>query len=467
MNFFKIKSIEQFRAEDDQSAKTLNRCLGPLDLILLGVGAIIGTGIFVLTGVTAATATGPAVVISFIISGVVCTFVALCYSELSSKIGGCGSAYGYSYAVFGQGIGFLVAWMLILEYLIATTAVSVGWSGYLINVLNNIGMPLPESLTVGYFSNPEKGIINLPASLILLILMGLLLVGVRQSATLNTVLVAIKVFAVIVFIGVAMFNIQPSNWSPFIPYGWFSTTADGHTVGIIAGASLVFFAYVGFDAVSTAAEESKNPARDVPIGIIGSLVFCTLIYIVVSGLMTGIVSYKELNVSSPASHALTQIGFKGASALVGTAVIAGLTSVMLVLYYALTRILFALSRDTLIPSFFSSVNSKTKTPTRIIIATGITMSFIAGELPFNTLVEIVNIGTLSAFIFVCLAVPVARKRYPQYISKIVIPGGLIIPILGALSCFGLILALPTHTISMFALWMLVGVLVYVLYSSRQ
>ena len=449
--------------DQHESKDGLKKCLNAVDLTLLGIGAIIGTGIFVLSGVTAATAAGPGVAISFIISGVVCTLAALCYAELSSKIGGSGSAYGYSYATFGEFIGFLVAWMLILEYGIATAAVAVGWSGYFYDFFSSIGYPLPEQFSSGPFTK-IGAIINLPAFLVILGLTYLLILGAKQSATLNAALVAIKVFAVIVFIVVAAFNIAPENWSPYLPYGWFDVLPDGSTVGVIAGASLVFFAYVGFDAVSTAAEESENPGRDVPIGIMASLIFCAITYVIVSMLMTGIVPYSELNVESPASHALNLIGFNITSAVISTAVVAGLVSVMLVLFYGLTRVLFALARDGLLPSALSKVSPRTKTPARTITAAGVVMALLAGFLPFGRLVEIVNIGTLAAFVFVCLAVILMRVKYPEVKGGFEIPGKLTIPILGALSCFGLILSLPQHTIGIFAAWMLVGLIIYFAYS---
>lgn len=442
----------------------LNRCLSAWDLTFLGVGAIIGTGIFVLTGVAAATQAGPAVVLSFVVAGIACAFAALCYAELASSVGGCGSAYGYSYAAFGEFIAWIIGWDLVLEYGVSVAAVANGWSGYFNNALTAVGFGLPEYLTKG----PEVGgLINLPASAIILILMGLLIAGVKQSARLNAGMVFVKLLAIAVFIGVAVFNINPENWSPFMPFGWFDHLPDGKTVGVLAGASLVFFAYVGFDAVSTAVEEAKNPQHDVPIGIIGSLIFCTIIYIVVSGLLTGLVPYTELNVSSPVAHALQLIGVNWASALVATGVIAGLTTVMLVLYYGLTRILMAMSRDRLLPGLFSQINPKTQTPVKNTVICGVIMSVMAGVIPLGVLAELVNIGTLAAFVLVSGGVIVLRLRHPEMPRPFKVPFGLALPVLGVLSCGALIAFLPFATHMRFVLWLAAGLVIYFLYSCRR
>ena len=322
---FRTKAIT---TKHDHAMHHLKACLSKWDLTFLGVGAIIGTGIFVLTGIAAATQSGPAVVLSFVVAGFACAFAALSYAELASAVGGCGSAYGYSYAAFGELVAWIIGWDLLLEYAISVAAVANGWAGYFNNALSALGIGLPDALTKA----PKLGgIVNLPASMIILLLMGLLIAGVKHSAKINNIMVCIKLVTITVFIALAMFNVNPENWHPFMPFGWFQTLPDGKTVGVFAGASIVFFAYVGFDAVSTAAEEAEHPQRDVPFGIVVSLVFCTLIYILVSALLTGVVHYDELNVASPVAHALKLLGFNWASALVATGVIAGLTTVMLVL----------------------------------------------------------------------------------------------------------------------------------------
>lgn len=457
MQIFRTKTPNH----DEVHKAGLKRCLSAFDLTFLGIGAIIGTGIFVLTGVAAATQAGPAVVISFIVSGIACAFAALAYSELASAVGGCGSAYGYSYAAFGELVAWIIGWDLILEYAVSTAAVANGWSGYFSNALTALGIPLPPALT---HAPSLGGIVNLPAAGIVLVLMGLLIIGVRQSAKSNTAMVFVKLLTILVFVSVAVTKVDFANWEPFMPFGWTGTSPEGKPTGVLAGAAMVFFAYVGFDAVSTAAEEAKNPQRDVPIGIIASLVFCTLVYIVVSGLLTSIVSYKELNVSSPVAHALQLLGFNWASALVATGVIAGLTTVMLVLYYALTRVFFAMSRDGLLSPFFAEVHPRTQTPVRVITLCGIIISLFAGFIPLGELAELVNIGTLAAFVLVCLGVIVLRIRQPELKRPFKNPLNPVFPLLGMLSCGTLMAFLPMITWLRFAVWMVIGIIIYFSYS---
>jgi APA family basic amino acid/polyamine antiporter len=460
LQIFRTKNI----TPDDFVGSGLKRCLSALDLTFLGIGAIIGTGIFVLTGIAAATQSGPAVVLSFVIAGVACAFAALAYAELASAVGGCGSAYGYSYAAFGELLAWIIGWDLLLEYGISVAAVANGWSGYFNNALTAIGIPLPAVLTK---APSLGGIINLPASVIILLLMGLLIMGVKQSARTNNAMVFVKLITIAVFVGIAVFNVNPENWHPFMPFGWFDTLPDGKTTGVLAGASMVFFAYVGFDAVSTAAEETANPQRDVPIGLVSSLAICTVIYIVVSGLLTGVAHYTDLNVSSPVAHALQLIGFNWASALVSTGVIAGLTTVMLVLYYGLTRIIFAMSRDGLLSPFFASVNVKTHTPTRVIVLCGVIMSIIAGLVPLGELAELVNIGTLAAFVLVCLGVLVLRITRPELKRPFRTPFSPLFPLLGMLSCGALMAFLPGITWLRFMVWLIIGLIVYFTYSMHH
>lgn len=460
LQIFRTKQVQPY----DESEQSLNRCLSAWDLTFLGVGAIIGTGIFVLTGIAAATQAGPAVVLSFVIAGLACVFAALSYAELSAAVGGCGSAYGYTYAAFGELFAFIIGWDLLLEYGIAVAAVANGWASYLNKALTAIDIPLPEALTKA----PKLGgIINLPASLIILILMALLIIGVKQSAKANNAMVCVKLITISIFIGVAVFNVHPENWHPFMPFGWFQTLPDGKTTGVLAGASMVFFAYVGFDAVSTAAEEAKNPQKDLPFGIITSLVFCTVVYILVAGLLTGVVHYSQLNVESPVAHALNLIGFNWASALISTGVIAGLTTVMLVLYYGLTRIVFAMSRDGLLSAFFSQVNPTTQTPVRIIVLCGLIISLIAGLMPLGDLAELVNIGTLAAFAFVCVGVIILRITQPDLPRPFRSPFSPLFPVLGMLSCGGLMLFLPTLTWLRFVIWLVIGLIVYFTYSMHN
>ena len=489
-----MKQLTRKKFPTDLTTKDLTKCLTAWDLTLMGIGAIIGTGIFVLTWQAAATQAGPAGILSFVVAGIACAFAALAYAELAASVGGCGSAYGYSYAAFGEFIAWIIGWDLILEYAVSVEAVANGWSGYFKDALKSIGLGIPEMFTKGPLAMlsldkltdaqkllPENScdfsffgcyhvtgnIMNVPAAGIILILMGLLITGVKQSARLNAGMVFIKLLTITVFIGVALFHINPGNWSDFMPFGWFSTAADGTTHGIFAGASVVFFAYVGFDAVSTAVEESKNPQRDAPIGIIGSLVFCTVIYIIVSGLLTLIVPYKQLNGSSPVADALALIGVDWASGLVATGVIAGLTTVMLVLYYGLTRILLSMAGDGLLPKFFSKVDKKSHTPVKNTVICGIVMAVMAGMIPLDVLAELVNIGTLAAFVLVCGGVIMLRKTKPKMARPFKMPFGIVLPVMGIFSCGALILFLPMVTQLRFIVWLAVGLLIYFTYSMKN
>ena len=442
----------------------LRRCLTAFDLIFLGIGAIIGTGIFVLTGIAAATQAGPAVVLSFVIAGLTCGLAALAYAELAAGVGGAGSAYSYSYVAFGEVVAWIIGWDLILEYGVATAAVANGWSGYFNTALSAVGLGLPASLT----SAPAAGgLFNLPAAAIVAILALLLAAGAKQSSRANAFMVFVKLLTIAVFIGVAAFHIDPAHWHPFAPFGWAGTGADGKPVGILAGAAIVFFAYIGFDAVSTAVEEARDPQRDAPIGIVGSLLVCTLIYIAVSGLLTGIVPYSQLNVSSPVAHALHLIGVEWASALVAAGVIAGLTTVMLVLYYGLTRVIFAMSRDGLLPPFFARVSDRTRSPVRVIAACGIIIGSTAGLVPLGELAELVNIGTLAAFVLVCLGVVTLRVTHRDLHRPFRTPLSPWLPLLGAASCALLMVNLPAITWIRFGLWLLIGLVIYFAYSLRH
>jgi APA family basic amino acid/polyamine antiporter len=460
LQIFRTKRVEAEQASD----LGLKRCLSKWDLSFLGIGAIIGTGIFVLTGIAAATQSGPAVVLSFIIAGFACTFAALSYAELAAAVGGCGSAYGYSYAAFGELVAWIIGWDLLLEYGISVAAVANGWAGYFNNALTAIGLALPESLTKA----PKLGgLINLPAFMIILVLMVLLIIGVKQSAKANNAMVFVKLITIAVFVSVAVFNVNPANWHPFMPFGWFETLPDGKTTGVLAGASIVFFAYVGFDAVSTAAEEARDPQRDLPFGIVSSLAFCTVVYILVSGLLTGVVPYTDLNVSSPVAHALELIGVNWASALISTGVISGLTTVMLVLYYGLTRIIFAMSRDGLLSPFFCTVNPATQTPVRVIVICGVIMALIAGFMPLGDLAELVNIGTLAAFVIVCFGVIVLRITQPEIKRPFRTPFSPLFPVLGMISCAALMAFLPALTWLRFFVWLVLGLIIYFGYSKHH
>jgi APA family basic amino acid/polyamine antiporter len=433
----------------------LRRVLGPVDLTLLGIGAIIGAGIFVLTGVAAATKAGPAITLSYVVAGFACAFSALAYAELAAAIGGCGSAYGYAYAGLGELIAWIIGWDLILEYGVATSAVAIGWSGYASNALAAVGLPLPDVLLR---APAEGGFMNLPAAAIVLVLAVLLSVGVRESVRFNAVMVLVKLLAIAIFVGVALFNVHPANWSPYMPFGWG---------GVVGGAALIFFAYIGFDAVSTAAEEARNPQRDLPIGILASLAVCTVIYMVVAALLTGVAPYTTLNSASPVADVLLGLGYDWAAALVSAGAIAGLTTVMLVLYYGLTRIFLAMSRDGLLPPVFAHVSPRTHTPVRVIVVAGLIMVAVAGFTPIGQVAELVNIGTLAAFLLVCIGVVSLRYTHPDLPRPFRTPASPLVPALGGLFCLYLMLSLPAVTWVRFGIWLAAGLVVYFVYSRRN
>ena len=451
MDLFRKKDI----AESLDNESHLTRCLTVFDLTFLGVGAIIGAGIFILTGIVAATYAGPAIILSYVVAGFACAFAALSYAELSAAIGGCGSAYGYAYAGFGELIAWIVGWDLLLEYAISVSAVSVGWSGYANDFLLSMKIHIPKYFLHGPL---DGGILNLSAFTIIAALTGLLIVGVKSSTRFNNTMVMIKLSVIVLFIAIASTNVRLENWSSFMPFGWN---------GVMKGASVIFFAYIGFDAVSTAAEEAINPQRDLPRGIIGSLIICTVLYIVVSGLLTAIAYYPTLNDSSPISHSLLVLGYKTAAGLIGVGAVAGLTTVMLVLFYGLTRIFLAMSRDGLLPRFFSKTNEHTKTPVRIILLCGILMASLSAMVPIGDLAELVNIGTLFAFIVVCSGVLYLRRTKPEMPRPFKTPGMPLVPILGIISCLYLIFNLPWITMIRFAIWMFIGLIIFFVFSQRN
>lgn len=453
----KRNSLFRTKPLDHPSSQNLGlrRCLSAFDLTLLGIGAIIGAGIFVLTGIAAATRAGPGIVLSYAFSGLACTFTALAYAELASSIGGCGSAYGYALAGIGELIAWIIGWDLLLEYGMSCSTVAIGWSGYMHNALSAVGINIPDYLMKNPF---EGGILNLPAALIILLIMSLLIVGIRESAKVNMWVVFIKLAAIGLFIAIAGSHFNLHNWQPFLPFGW---------TGVIQGAALIFFAYIGFDAVSTAAEETKDPERNLPLGIILSLGICTLIFMIVSGLLTGIAKYGTLNVSSPVAKSLIDLGFHTAAGFIAVGAIAGLTTVILVMYYGFTRIFLAISRDGLLPSPLARINPKTQTPVRIITLVGIIMSLVAGFVPIHNLAELVNIGTLAAFVLVCLGVIILRRTHPELPRPFKTPWTPLIPALGMIFCFYLMLNLPGITWLAFFIWMAIGLLIYFLYSRKH
>lgn len=451
-SLFRTQSMERAKAHHNELAK----CLGAFDLTLLGIGAIIGAGIFVLTGIAAATQAGPGVVLSYALAGLACAFCALAYAELASSIGGSGSAYGYAMVGLGEIIAWIIGWDLLLEYGVATATIAIGWSGYMNNAFLAMGFSLPELLLNGPF---EGGIVNLPAVMIVALISILLCFGVRESARLNKIIVFIKLAAIMLFVILAAFYFRPDeNWQPFLPFG---------AIGIVNGAALIFFAYIGFDAVSTAAEETIHPERNLPIGILASLAICTVIYMLVSAFLTGAVSYSELDVSSPISYALLKMGYHFGSLIVSVGAIAGLTSTILVMYYGLTRVFFAMARDGFFSPTLSHVNAKTKTPMRIVIVTGILIALAAGFAPIHGVAELANIGTLAAFAVVCLGVIILRYTHPHLPRPFKTPFSPLIPLLGVGLCVYLMLHLQAVTWWGFLSWTLLGLILYFSYGRKR
>jgi APA family basic amino acid/polyamine antiporter len=450
MNLFRKKSIQDLIQAAGQKDVVLKKDLGAFDLSMLGIGAIIGTGIFVLTGVAAAEHAGPALILSFVLSGLACVFAALCYAEFASTVPVSGSAYTYSYATFGEIIAWILGWDLILEYGLASSAVASGWSGYLQGLLAGFGLHFPKALTSAY--DPANGtFIDVPAILIVLIITLLLTQGVKKSARFNTIMVIIKLAVVLLFIGVGAWYVKPENWTPFMPFG-FS--------GVTAGAATVFFAYIGFDAVSTAAEEVKNPQKNMPIGIIASLLVCTVLYIIVSGILTGIVPYQELGVKNPVAFALNYIHQDWVAGFISLGAIAGITTVLLVMLYGQSRLFYAISRDGLLPKVFSKVDKKKQTPLVNSWITCLLVSIFAGLIPLNKLAELTNIGTLFAFMTVAVGILYLRKNKQAPKTGFRVPFVPYIPILAFVFCGYLALQLPKTTWISFGVWLVIGLIVY-------
>jgi len=454
----RTKSIEQLVGDAEHGGKALKRTLTALDLTLLGIGAIIGTGIFVLTGTAAANQAGPGIVLSYVIAGLACGFAALCYAEFASMIPISGSAYTYAYATLGEIFAWMIGWDLILEYAVGSMTVAVGWSGYFQRILAGFGIHLPAWMSASPDATAGT-LVNLPAILIVLFIMVLLVVGVRESARFNAAMVAVKLAAVAFFIVVGFSYVEPANWTPFMPYG-FS--------GVMTGAAVVFFAYIGFDAVSTTAEEAKNPSRDLPIGIISSLVICTLLYLIVSGILTGIIPVVQFKsdmqfLNAPVGYALAVIHKDWAAGLVSAGAVAGITSVLLVMLMSQPRIFFAMSRDRLLPPGVSKVHPKFRTPYITTIITCAIVAAVAGFVPINILGEMTSIGTLFAFVVVSLAVIVLRIKRPEARRPFRVAGGHIIPVLGVLSCLYLMVSLSVMTWVRFLDWLDIGMIIYWFY----
>jgi APA family basic amino acid/polyamine antiporter len=476
MGLMSKKSIAllQTEASGEAHGVTLKRALTGTNLVLLGIGAIIGAGIFVLTGTAAANYAGPAIVISFILAGMGCLFAGLCYAEFASMIPIAGSAYTYAYATLGEFIAWIIGWDLVLEYLFGASTVAVGWSGYFVSFMRGVGVTVPMEWSQAPFAYTAAegltrtgAILNIPAIFLIAVLTALLVVGVRESAGFNNIVVAIKVAIIFLVIGFGFSFVNPDNWSPFIPanigegqFGWS---------GIVRGAGVIFFAYIGFDAVSTAAQEAKNPQRDMPIGILGSLAFCTVLYILMSLVMTGLVPYSQLNVADPVYVALAAAGpgLAWLTNLIAIGAMAGLASVVLVMLMGQPRIFYSMARDGLLPRAFSKVHPRFQTPYITTILTGIVAAAMAGLFPIGILGELVSIGTLFAFVIVCAGIWVLRVRSPELPRPFKTPLVPVVPILGILICGYLMWGLPLDTKLRLIIWMAIGLVIYFTYSIRK
>ncbi|WP_307723529.1 amino acid permease [Massilia sp. Mn16-1_5] len=458
MSLFRTKNLDTMVA-DARTPGGLKKVLGPTDLILMGIGAIVGTGIFVLTGTGAVTA-GPALTLSFIIAAIACGFAALCYAEFASSVPVAGSIYTYSYVTLGEIVAWMIGWDLLLEYGLATSTVAVGWSGYFQSLLEGFGMVLPEALRAAPGAKPGVDtVFNLPAFLIMMVLTWMLSLGVRESARVNNVMVLIKTGVVLLFIFVGVGYVKPDNWQPFMPFGMGS---------VMSAAALVFFAFIGFDAVTSAAEEVKNPSKDLPIGIIGSLGICTVLYVIVAAIMTGIVPFMNFKgVDHPVSLALKYAGQDWVAGFVDLAAILGMSTVMLVMAYGQTRILYAMSRDGLLPAKLSTVHPKYGTPYFATWMVGIIFGLIAAVVPLDVLAELVNIGTLAAFSLVSLAVIILRKKRPDLHRAFRCPGVPVVPALAIIFCLALMSFLSWHTWVAFVVWLAIGLAVYFGYARSR
>lgn len=453
MNLFRKKDITDLTQCNGQHS--LKRTLGSLDMVLLGIGCIIGTGIFVLTGVAAAKYAGPGIMLSFILSGFASACAALAYSELAAMIPIAGSAYSYAYAGLGEIVAFVSGWALISIYTVGSAVVAAGWSGYMVGLLRTMGIVLPQAWTA---VPADGGIINAPAIFIVVLLTLLLTFGTKESTTLNRILVFVKVGMVILFLILATPHVNPANWSPLLPFGFN---------GVAAGAAMVFFAYNGFDAVSSAAEECKNPNRGIPIGIIGSLLVCTVLYVAVAAVLTGVVPYTMLNNSEPVAFALRHIGSNVGSALVAVGAICGITTVLLVNIFAMSRVYLAMSRDGMLPGFLFKIHPKYNTPYTTIIFTGILVCLLTGFMPISTIAEIVNLSALLNFCIVSISVFALRKTQPDASRPFRCPAvNLVVP-LGVISCGYLITSLSREAFMFFGIWLALGMAVYFLYSRHN
>ncbi|MER7072604.1 amino acid permease [Terrabacter sp. NPDC000476] len=477
MSVFRTKSIEASMASAEDADHKLKRTLSALDLTVFGIGVIIGAGIFTLTGRAAKDYAGPSIALSFVVGAIVCGLAALCYAEFASTVPISGSAYTFSYATLGELVAWIIGWDLLLELMLGASVVAQGWSQYFVTLLDQLGVTWPESVGPG-------SVFDLPAFLLIAALTLLIAKGIKESMRVNLVLVGVKLFIVLFVIFAGIQFINRDNWSPFIPPSQPGEAAQGLTtpllqvitgmtpatygvLGIMAGAAIVFFAYIGFDVVATTAEEAKNPQRDLPRGIIGSLAICTVLYVAVTLVITGMQNYKDIDPKAALATAFTNVGRDGFATLISAGAVAGLTTVVMTLIIGATRVTFAMSRDHLIPGSLGRTSERTGTPIKLTLIIGTVVALIASLTPIGKLEEMVNIGTLTAFMLVSLAIPILRKRRPDLKRAFKVPGNPVVPYLSALACFYLVLNLSIETWIRFVVWMALGFGIYFLYSRHH
>jgi APA family basic amino acid/polyamine antiporter len=466
MSLFATKSVSRIVAEAEGSKVHLKRTLGPVNLVALGIGAIIGAGLFSLTGIAAADNAGPAVVLSFIVAAIGCAFAGMCYSEFSTMIPIAGSAYTYAYATMGELLAWIIGWDLVLEYAVGAATVSVSWSAYVARLFERFGIHLPQSLVHCPWDQPA-GLINLPAVFVIFLISTLLMIGISESARVNAIIVVLKVAIVIVVICIGFAYVHPENYHPFLPPNT-GTFGEFGVSGVMRAAAVIFFAYIGFDAVSTAAQEAKRPQRDMPIGIIGSLIICTILYVLFSRVLTGMVPYRTFHGdAAPVETVISSFPYPWLQIAINVGIIAGYTSVILVMLLGQSRVFYAMSRDGLLPAVFSEVHSKWQTPYRCNMIFMVFVSLFSGFLPISNLGHMTSIGTLLAFVIVCIGIMVMRKTNPNAPRPYRTPFVPLVPILGIVVCFAMMASLDVMTWYRLVVWLAIGLLIYFFYSRKH